>query len=255
MALSSDLVPLDDRTGDGRRRKASERVAAALVDYIVENELPEGARLPTEKDLAETLGVGRATLREGLRLLESRGALTIKAGHRGGPVVRRPRASDLGHAISLLLQFEGASLMEVLIARKTLEPVLAELAAPNLSQDDLDALTNTVEAMRANPTEDVFHEQNQRFHDLIMNRSHNSLLSLFLGSLAWLADGTQVGVSYSERQVRAIADAHERIVEAFRDRDGLRAAQAMRDHLDEADAYWHRHFDSVVTGAVRWSDR
>src|SRR4051794_14508658 len=81
--------------GRERTRKASEDVARRLVAFIVDNRLSDGARLPTEAELQRHFGVGRTTLREALRLLETQGALTIKAGPRGGPVVRLPRPEDL----------------------------------------------------------------------------------------------------------------------------------------------------------------
>src|SRR4051794_35691803 len=83
-----------------RSPKTSERVARELVDHIVDNDLQEGTMLPNEKQLVEIFEVGRTTVREALRLLETRGAITIRPGPRGGPVVRRPRPDDLREGLS-----------------------------------------------------------------------------------------------------------------------------------------------------------
>src|SRR3954463_16835351 len=88
MQDGSGRVRLMERTR--RSPKACEVIARDLANYIVDNNLPEGAKLPVEKDMLETLGVGRTTLREALRLLETRGVLVIRAGPKGGPVVRHP---------------------------------------------------------------------------------------------------------------------------------------------------------------------
>jgi len=74
-------MPSTSRTGSGltpgsmrttRTPKTSERVARELVNHIVENKLVEGTKLPNEKQLVDVFDVGRTTLREALRLLETR---------------------------------------------------------------------------------------------------------------------------------------------------------------------------------------
>src|ERR1700728_4543760 len=94
--------------GKSRQRslKASELIARDLASYIVDQDLPEGTALPPEREMVASFGVGRNTLREALRILETRGVITIRSGPGGGPVVRRPRPSDLGEAMTLILQFE-----------------------------------------------------------------------------------------------------------------------------------------------------
>src|ERR1700733_13663454 len=77
---------------NGRIPKTSERIAHALASCIVDQGFSEGALLPTEREMVATFRVGRTTLREALRLLETRGVLTIRPGPQGGPVVRRPKA-------------------------------------------------------------------------------------------------------------------------------------------------------------------
>src|SRR5437762_10728735 len=112
-----------------RSPKTSEVIARNLATRIAEGGLAPGSRLPVEREMVETLGVGRTTLREALRLLETRGVLTIRPGPRGGPAVRRPRPADLGAALTLILQFEQASLADIMEAREALRPMVARLAA------------------------------------------------------------------------------------------------------------------------------
>jgi GntR family transcriptional regulator, transcriptional repressor for pyruvate dehydrogenase complex len=249
----ADLSALGSETSNGRRLKASERIAARLANYIISQELPEGTRLPPEKQMAEVLGVGRATLREGLRLLETRGAITMKAGPKGGPVVRRPRPSDLGESLAFLLQFEHASLADVMVARTTLEPVLARLAVEHVTEDDLDELALTTEALKQRPNcMKTFHRENSRFHQIIATRSGNPILQAFSESLLSLADGTSVGVEYSAPRVLAVAHAHDRIISALATRDPEQAADAMRCHLDEAERYWDGHYTGFMEKPSRW---
>src|ERR1700712_5464882 len=121
--------PSFDGLGIARRRtlKRSEVIAHDLARYIVEANLPAGSMLPHEKEMIEQLGVGRTTLRGALRILETRGVLTIRSGPGGGPVVRHPEPSDLTEALTLILQFQRATLMEVMVAREWLPPATARV--------------------------------------------------------------------------------------------------------------------------------
>lgn len=240
--------------GDRRRNpKTSELIARDLASYIVNSALPEGAKLPTEREMVESLGVGRTTLREALRLLETRGVLTIRPGPRGGPVVRRPQPADLGAALTLILQFEASSLSDVMEARSALEPTVARLAASRIEPDSLRALRESIARMIEHQSDqDVFLDENARFHSLIAQASGSVVLRVFTDSLKSIADGAAVGVEYSPWRRRAIADAHARIVDALEAGEGDAAEAAMRQHLEEAQIYWERKYADLVSRPVRW---
>lgn len=238
---------------EDRSPKISERVARRLADYIIENNLPAGTRLPNERELVETFGIGRTTLREALRLLETRGAITIRSGPRGGPVVRRPKPEDLGESLTLILQFSGASLNDIFEAREALEPMMARLAAERISDEELAVLDDSVAAMRANlGNHDLFLRENQRFHATVAEATGSAVLRTFNDTLKSIADGASMGVQYDARRHAAVADAHERVVAALRTHDGPAAEQAMLRHVGEAGAYWRKHYPAVASGSVRW---
>jgi len=239
--------------GEDRSPKISERIARRLVNYIIDNDLPPGTRLPNERELVESFGVGRTTLREALRLLETRGAITIKSGPRGGPVVRRPKPEDLGESLTLILQFSGASLNDVLEAREALEPMMARLAAERITEEEVALLDETIELMRSNlGNHDLFLRENQRFHATVAAATGSTVLRTFNDTLKAIADGAQMGVSYTERRHAAVAKAHQVIADALRVGDGVAAETAMLQHVGEAGSYWRKHYPSLVKGAVRW---
>ena len=247
-----ELTQLTD--GKGKRiPKTSERIARQLVNYIVDHDLVEGTMLPTEKDLVGTLGVGRTTLREALRLLETRGVITIRPGPGGGPVVRRPRPDDLGEGLTLFLQFAGGSLNDVLEAREALEPMIARLAAERITPEQIEVLEQTIEAMRDNTgNHHLFLRENRRFHEVIAEATGSVILRTFNDTLKSIADGAQVGVEYSARRHAAVAQAHQVIVDALRKGDTDAAEKAMLAHIGEAGDYWRRKYADLTSAPVRW---
>ena len=237
-----------------RSMKTSERVAREIVGQILDNNLPEGTKLPNEKQLVEALGIGRTTLREALRLLETRGVITIRSGPGGGPVVRRPRLGDLSESLTLILQFEGASLLDVFRARDALEPMMTRLAAVNLTDANLDELEGTIVRMRAHVEDhDLFLRENQTFHSLIASAS-GTVLHTFNETLKFIADGAFAGVRYTTRRRLAVAEAHQQVLDALRTRDPGRAEEAMRNHVGEAGAFWSRKYPQLVSQPLRWVD-
>ena len=236
-----------------RNRKTSELIARDLVSHIVRNELPPGTTLPTEREMVEAFGVGRTTLREALRLLETRGVITIRSGPRGGPVVRRPQPSDLSEALTLILEFEEASLVAVLEAREAIEPMVARLAAEKMTPESIQELQDSVDAMLADlQKHPVFLRENQRFHNAIAQYSENTVLRIFSETLKVIADGSTLGISYTPGRRRAVAEAHQRIVDAIKAGDGTQAESCMRAHLDEAGRYWRKNYPDLVSGIVHW---
>lgn len=248
------VAPAPASGGSAKRSlKRSELIARDLANYIVDQDLAEGTVLPNEKQLVEAFQAGRTTMREALRLLETRGVLTVRPGPGGGPVVRKPRPADLESSLSLILQFANASLTDVLEARHALEPMMARLAADRISEEQLDVLAESVDRMREHASDhDIFLMENQRFHGTVADATGSVVLRIFNETLKAIADGAVVGVKYSTRRRQAVASAHERVLEALRSGDGVAAEDAMREHLAEAGAYWKRRYSDLVSQGVRW---
>ena len=128
--------------------RAAVRVARKIVSEIRRRGLRPGTKLASEHRMVEKLGVARATVREALRFLELQGALRIKAGPGGGPVVSVPSSQHLASVLSLQLQFADAPFLSVLQARASIYPVLAAHAATNATPEDIETLRQSVERMR-----------------------------------------------------------------------------------------------------------
>jgi DNA-binding FadR family transcriptional regulator len=238
-----------------RRRtpKQSELIARDLASYIVNSDLQPGTALPPEREMVQSMGVGRTTLREALRLLETRGVLTIRSGPRGGPVVRRPDPRDLSEALSLILQFEKADLTVMMDARSALEPAAARLAATRISPEALDELRDTNRLIAESASEvEPFFALNRTFHSLIAEASGNIVVRIFVESIMSIADGQGAGIIYRKAQIEAIVEAHNRVIDALATGDARAAEAAMNDHLEDSHAFWHRRYKDLLKQPVSW---
>src|SRR5204863_9974459 len=114
----------------------------------VNQSMQPGARLAPERELLATTGRARGTLREALRLLESRGVVEVRPGAAGGAFVRKPQPADLGAAISAVLLVEGASMLDVLAAREDMEVAALMRAAQRIGPRHLATMQDSVDRLR-----------------------------------------------------------------------------------------------------------
>jgi DNA-binding FadR family transcriptional regulator len=237
----------------GRSPKVSERVARDLAAFIVDSGLPPDTSLPTEKEMAEQLGVGRTTLREALRLLESRGVVTIRSGPRGGPIVRRPDPSDLADAVTLMLQFDEATLSEVVEARIELEATAVRLAAARIKDEQVDELRaiNREMALKVGDHDASF-ELNRRFHRVLSKSTGNVALWFMINALLAIYDEALHGLSFPEEPRKAVVADHDRIIEALGARDADATEAALRRHVEAGWESRRRRYRDLATKRVRW---
>src|ERR1700730_177986 len=112
-----------------RPLKTSESVARDIVHDIVSGGLHTGDRLAPEAVMLDQYGVSRESLREGLRLLEVQGLISIRRGPGGGPIVGRVDPANFGRISTLFYHLAGGTYGELFEAWVVTEGMLAERAA------------------------------------------------------------------------------------------------------------------------------
>lgn len=224
-----------------------------ILSDIKREGLKAGDMIPRERDLMERYGVGRATVREALRLLEFQGVVRLKPGAGGGPVLCDPTSSHLATTLRILMQVSDAPFRVVVEARKALEPMTSHLAALHMTDEDSLALFRSVERMEAViDDEATFLDENRHFHRLISSTSGNVLLSFWVDSLLDIIDGAPFGVDYPPHRRIAVASAHRRIADSLSARDAEMSSAEMRVHLEEFAKYMDRRHPEVLERRVSW---
>src|SRR5215211_5599010 len=124
------------------RSRLYEQVADQISTWITENGLRPGDRLPPERELAQRLGVSRATLSQALVALEVIGVVAVRHGD-GTVLTDKPRVGRITDAI----RAHAERIPDVIEARDALETKIAALAAQRRTQEDLDRIDAALKAM------------------------------------------------------------------------------------------------------------
>jgi GntR family transcriptional regulator, transcriptional repressor for pyruvate dehydrogenase complex len=237
-----------------RPQKTAMLVAQRIVADISRRGKTVGDRLSPERVMLDEYDVGRGTLRESLRFLELQGVISLKPGPGGGPIIQQPDAGSLATALTLLLQFENAPFRTIAEARTGLEPMMAQLAAQRMSDEQLADLKSSVDTMHAQlDDQQVFLDENKRFHDVIAHGSGNAMFGYLVDALLGILDGSAIGIDYPKVRRTAVHKAHLRIYEAIAERDPAASSEAMAAHISEYVKYAERKFPDVLDAPIVWS--
>src|ERR671914_1053785 len=209
------------------RPRLYEQVVSQIQEWIAENGLQVGDRLPPERELASRLGVSRATISQALVALEVVGMVSVR--HGDGVVLIEPAGST---KVVSALRRHAQQLPEIIEAREALETKLAALAAQRRTESDLAAIDEALKGME----QDIAAggrgvEGDELFHAAVTAAGHSALLARLMAEISELIKESRIeSLSQPDRPLNSLRG-HRRIADAIRARDPEAAAQAMQDHI------------------------
>lgn len=217
-------------------RRLYQQIADQIRDLIDKGEFTPGSRLPAERELAQTLGVSRPSLREALIALEIDGSVEIRMGSgiyvTNNPVTRTINMPSLGDSPTELME-----------ARAAIEGATIVLACSRINEEALATLRSIIEDMRieikaGNKPLDL----DRQFHTHLAEQSGNCILArmvseLFDGRHGPLASQLRVRFEDRDTWTNALVE-HENILHALEARNPLLAQAAMHIHLDRSKQRW-----------------
>lgn len=226
-----------------RRRRVYQDLALQIADRINSGRLTAGTHLPSERALAQSFGVSRASVREALVSLQASGLIAARHNARA-EVTKLSSPAFLnqlsGAAQQLLAQPNGMADFQE--ARALFECGLARFAARHASQKEIDRLSLAlVKNKRALGDPDLFAKTDVAFHDVLAEATHNPILTALNSALSeWLITQRHVVIRAPLRGImRRAYLGHEAIYAAVSSHDPEQADRAMAEHLTEiANAYW-----------------
>jgi GntR family transcriptional repressor for pyruvate dehydrogenase complex len=203
-----------------------------LAGEIRMGKLEPGAKLTSERGLCERFGASRSSVREALRVLNSRGMIDIQVGR--GSFVSDFTAPATDSPLLFWEHNHETPLVALLEVRFRIEPHIAYLAAQRSVEENLETLRMALDNLRLYTESDrlggrVFADI--AFHDALVRAAGNELyLSVYRSLEPILFDVRRMGLRSTERSLEVLG-MHARIYEAVRDHDPEEAAAAMRSHL------------------------
>lgn len=217
-----------------KSEKAYERVIHYIQDEVWRGNLKRGERLPSERDLAELLGVSRNSVREAIRTLSLMGF--IASAHGAGNFVTCDLQQNLSETLSMMLMMGETNYLQVSQLRRGLESETARLAAKRILPRQSAKLADLVHRMREEPDAEKGSLLDQEFHTLLCEAAGNKLIySIFMAMLSTIneAIGTMfIRIVQDKAKAEKLYAAHENLVDTLIRHDEESAVHAIQAHFD-----------------------
>jgi len=234
------VTKVEPAAGEAREHGGHNAIAGILA-YLRDRRLQPGDRLPSERDLAERLGVGRNAVREALATLVT--LRIVESRPNSGIYLRHVERESSFEALVMLTDMgatptptEVAETMEV---RAHLEVLAVGLACQRRTDADLERM----EAVLRHTEEVLAKEGNiaaddTEFHIALVDATHNSVLVRVLNAFYRFTDRRREVMFEDVAQGKASLRDHRRLLEHIRNRDSAKAQLLILRHMDRARSYW-----------------
>lgn len=208
-------------------------VARRLLDLFTGGSIAPGTRLPAERQLSATLGVGRSAVREALAALEILGIVDVRPG--SGTYLRGTASELLPSTLRWGLLIGEHSTIELLELRSGLEIYVARLAATRADDAARATLRAHLDRMRASTSDlRAFAREDLGFHNTLAESAGNATLIDQLHVVTSLLRVYADRAVQNEDEARAAVQEHEAVFLAVAQHDEDRAAAAMALHMKTA---------------------
>ncbi|MGW1554441.1 FadR/GntR family transcriptional regulator [Streptomyces sp. NPDC002346] len=244
-------APAPQPPGDGPGYRPGYEVAAErILEYLALAGLEPGARLPTEQDLADQVGMSRTVVREAVKILAALGRLSVHKGR--GIYVAQPDQSSWQHSLTHFLPADLHQVDELFEFRRNLETTTARLAAQRATPAQVKAVRAAAhQSTRAAQQGDIdaFSHADDTFHTAIAiaTATNNSFLTATIDTLRRLQHQvTAIGLAgLAGGSLHDAAAQHEAIAHAIA--TGEHAHTLMAHHIDRTTHQFQQHIRHRIT--------
>jgi len=215
------------------RNTLVESVVDQLLTLIKNGSLAPGDRLPSERDLMESLKVGRSTIREALRSLAMMNLVDMRPGQ--GSFVKEMNLSSVINPEMLSTLMDRNLTADLLEMRKMIEAPAMELAAKRATEEELRALQAIVNECRKLHAKGISTaELSACLHLELARCTHNGVLVMFIESVLGLLTERGTLLEHHQGYNDWEINSHQELVDALTARDGHLAHRLMARHLEES---------------------
>lgn len=201
-----------------------------IQNYIEENNLTAGDRLPSQERLLEMMGVSRTSLREAMKTLEARNVLEVHNGK--GVFVGSQKDSAFLSLIDFTLEKE--KILDALEVRKILEREILRMVIHKATDEELKELGDItrvlMEKVRRGERQTA---EDKQFHYTIYRLSHNEIMYQLILSISYVMDKFWEFPLNMENPFLESMPLHEKLYQAICEKN-IKKAQMINEHLLEA---------------------
>ena len=206
----------------------SERVAQQISDLIKERNIGVGDKLPNEFELAESLNVGRGTIREAVKILVARNCLEIR---RGKGTFVTEKIGQVTDPLGFEYIADKVKLTEELYeVRFQIEPWITSLAAKRIREEEKEELRRRCAAVETCIAEGVDHyDADNAFHQYIAQCTHNSVLPEIIPIITY---SVRLFTRFTDPKIlKDTVRTHRAIADAICSNDAEWAEKSMKEHI------------------------
>jgi GntR family transcriptional regulator, transcriptional repressor for pyruvate dehydrogenase complex len=203
-----------------------------------------GAKLPSERDLAQRLGVGRPLIREAMQSLVERGLVTVSPGR--GAFVRPASTTEAARPLGSHYRRQNITFRNLIEVRTMIEPPAARLAATRATEAELEALREAVERNDASKVVLERARWDLAIHRIVSRMPHNPMIETTFESIVPLIFELMLRSLGDRKVVAASAPYHRALYEAIRDRRPEDAYDAMLAHHESGRLVYDADLDSNI---------
>ncbi|WP_230200216.1 FadR/GntR family transcriptional regulator [Bacillus niameyensis] len=219
---------------DNERFTLSKIVSDDLREYIVQNNLTTGDRLPSERDLSAQLNVSRVVVREALRSLEATGMITIRHGE--GAFVNTDDPSIIFNHLLYFWKINNQNVKELLDLRILLEKSAIEQIIHHTDTSYLEALEKVIQKMELTNDPEAFKRYDAEFHMGLIQATRNGLFNQ-LADIILQYFNDMPSLSLTDIEKETTLHEHRSIINALKESNKEKALELLKLHLQHSKVF------------------
>lgn len=214
------------------RRSLKQTVIQEIKKYIIDNQLKDGDKLPTERKFTEMFGVSRSVVREALSYLENTGVIYVRQGR--GAFLSKSNIENLLDNFFFLWKINGGDHEEILDLRLIFESSAIDEIIRNDDDDKIKVLQEIVIESKANVSQETFKEIDRQFHEQLLNATGNDLFIQMMSVITNYFFQITTDIDLSKQEIEKMIRSHEGIVNGLIERDSDKAKKLLAEHINNA---------------------
>lgn len=203
-------------------------VSDEILEMIIDGGFQVGDKLPNELEIAKDLNVGRSTVREAIKKLESQNILVIKQG--AGTFISDKKGLMEDPMGFRFFRDKNKLVRDIIEVRMMIEPTIAEMAALNSDREDIEQIKYFCKKVEEDILKNRSHTKNDiLFHTAIAKSSKNKVIS---NLIPIINKSIEMSIDITDNKlVSTTIECHKEILEAISEHNPIAAKDAMTLHI------------------------